>query len=156
MMRRCSSRIINKGPELMSGTPTLFYLGLDLKLTSFLKELIKVRLFWSLLSIKLDGLKMLKMRRPILSFFSLVLGVLPNSAPKCVHQSTGVTKILLKESFELDLRQEIFDCLIFPTLVLVPTKADLTTKKQSCKRDGWCQRHRPYENDPCSSWKPFY
>ena len=72
---------------------------------------------------------MLKVKRPIVNFFPLILGVLPNSIPDNVHQSTGVTKTLWKESFELDLRQEIFDCLVFPTLVLVPMKADPTTKK---------------------------
>ena len=69
------------------------------------------------------------MRRPIVNFFPLVLGVSPSSTPDSVHQSTGVTKTLLKESFELDLRQEIFDCLVFLTLVLVPTKANPTTKE---------------------------
>ena len=69
------------------------------------------------------------MRRPIVNFLLLVLGVSPNSIPDSVHQSTGVTKILRKESFKLDLRQEIFDCLVFPTLVLVPMKADPTIRK---------------------------
>ena len=40
----------------------------------------------------------------------------------------------MKRNLELNLRQEVFDCLILPTLELVPTKADPTTKKQSCKR----------------------
>ena len=57
---------------------------------------------------KLDGLRMLEMRRPIVNFLLLVLGVLPNSTLDSVYQSTGVTKTLPKESFELDLRQEIF------------------------------------------------
>ena len=74
------------------------------------------------------------MRRPIVNFLPLVLGVLPNSTPNSVHQSTGVTKTLPKESFELDPRQEIFDCLVFPTLILVPTKADPITKERNCKR----------------------
>ena len=84
---------------------------------------------------KLDRLRMLKMRHPIMNFFPLVLGVLPNSTPDSVYQSTGVTKTLPKKSFELDPRQKIFDCLVFPTLVLMPTKADPITKEQSCKRD---------------------
>ena len=76
---------------------------------------------------------MLEMRRPIVNFLLLVLEVLPNSTSDSVYQSTRVTKTLPKESFKLDLRQEIFDCLVFPTLVLVPTKADFITKEQSCK-----------------------
>ena len=83
---------------------------------------------------KLDGLRMLEMRRPIMNFLLLVLGVLPNSTPDSVYQSTGVTKTLPKESFELDPRQEIIDCLVFLTLVLVPMKADPITKEQTCKR----------------------
>ena len=72
---------------------------------------------------------MFEVRRLIVNFLPLVLGVLPSSIPDSVHQSTGVTKTLPKESFELDLRQEIFDCLVFPTLVLVPMKADPTIRK---------------------------
>ena len=40
----------------------------DRRLTSFLKESIEVRLFWSSVSIKLDGLRMLEVRRPIANF----------------------------------------------------------------------------------------
>ena len=83
---------------------------------------------------KLDGLKILEKRRPIVNFLPLVLGVLPNSTLDSIYQSTGVTKTLSKKSFELDPRQEIFDCLVFPTLVLVPMKADPITKERSCKR----------------------
>ena len=39
----------------------------------------------------------------------------------------------MKENFELDLRQGIFDCLV-PTLMLVPTKADHNAEERSCKR----------------------
>ena len=76
---------------------------------------------------------MLELRRPIVNFLPLVLGVLPNSTLDSIHQSTGVTKTLPKESFELDPRQEIFDCLV-STLMQVPTKADPITKERSCKR----------------------
>ena len=41
---------------------------LDRRLTSFLKKSIEVRLFWSSVSIKLDGLRMLEVRRPIANF----------------------------------------------------------------------------------------
>ena len=40
----------------------------DQRLTSFLKESNEVRLFWSSVSIKLDGLRMLEVRRPIANF----------------------------------------------------------------------------------------
>ena len=53
---------------------------------------------------KLNGLRMLEMRRPIVNFLPLVLGISPNSTPDSVYQSTGVTKTLPKESFELDPR----------------------------------------------------
>ena len=46
---------------------------------TFLKESIEVRLFWSSVSIKLDGLRMLKVRCPIQNFFLLILGVLFNA-----------------------------------------------------------------------------
>ena len=40
----------------------------------------------------------------------------------------------LKRNLELDLRQEILDCLLL-TLVLVLIKADHTAEEQSCKWD---------------------
>ena len=46
---------------------------------TFLKKLIEVRLFWNFVSIKLNGLRMLKVRRPMQNFFLLVLGVLSNA-----------------------------------------------------------------------------
>ena len=72
------------------------------------------------------------MRRPILNFLPLVLGVLLNSTPDSVHQSTGVTKTLPKESFELNPRQGSFGCLV-PTLVLVPTKLILPQRNKAAK-----------------------
>lgn len=45
------------------------------------------------------------MGRLILNFLLLVLGVLLNPILDSVHKSTRVTKILLKDSFELGLRQ---------------------------------------------------
>ena len=42
-------------------------------------------------------------------------------------------KTLLKESFELDLRQRIFNFLVFLMLVLMPTKDDLTVEEQNYK-----------------------
>ena len=68
-------------------------------LESFSKESNEVELFLSSVSIKLDGLRMLEVRRPIVNFL-------------CSQGS--------------------FDCLIFLTLELVPTKADPTTKERSC------------------------
>ena len=46
----------------------MFHLGLDRRLTSFSKESNEVGLFWSSVSIKLDGLRMLEVRRPIVNF----------------------------------------------------------------------------------------
>ena len=43
----------------------------DQKLTSFSKESNEVRLFWSSVSIKLDGLRMLEVRYPIVNFLPL-------------------------------------------------------------------------------------
>ena len=104
------------------------------KLTSFSKKSNEVRLSWSSVSIKLDRLRMFKIRCPIVNFLLLVLEISPNFTLDSVHQSTGVTKTLPKESFKLDQKQEIFDCLVFPMLVLMPTKTDSITKKQNCKQ----------------------
>ena len=73
------------------------------------------------------------MRRPILNFFPLILGVLSNTTPGSIHGSPWVTQTLSKESLELNPRQGGHSFGLVPTLVLVPTKADPTTKKQSCK-----------------------
>ena len=73
-----------------------------------------------------------EVRCPILNFFLLVLGVLFNSTPDSIHQSTEVTKTLLKESFELNPRQGSFGCLV-PTLVLVPTKLILLQRNKAAK-----------------------
>ena len=73
-------------------------LGLDQRLTLFSKESNEVGLFWSSVSIKLDGLRMLEVRRLIINFFLLVLGVLLNSTPGSVYQSTRVTKTFPKKS----------------------------------------------------------
>ena len=90
------------------------------------------RAFWSSVSIKLDGLKMLKLRRPIVNFLLLlVLGVLINLIPDSVYQSTRLTMTLSKIGFEINQRQGNFGCLV-PMLVLAPIKADPITKKQSC------------------------
>ena len=63
------------------------------------------------------------MRRPILNFLPLVLGVMLNSTPDNVYPSIEVTKTLPKESFELKPRQRSFGYLV-PTLELVPTKVE--------------------------------
>ena len=65
-------------------------LGLDRRLNPFSKESNEVGLFWSFVSIKLDGLRMLEVRRPMLNFFLLVLGVLSNATPGDIHGSPWV------------------------------------------------------------------
>ena len=71
---------------------------------------------------------MFKLRSPILYFLLLILGVAFNPIPDSVHESLGVSEILLKESLELDLRQGIFGSLVLQ-LVLVPLKAYPVTKE---------------------------
>ena len=71
--------------------PTLFYLGLKQRLTSFLKEIIKIRLFWSFVNIKLDRLKMFEVRCLIVNFHLLVLGVLSNAILDSIYGSPWVT-----------------------------------------------------------------
>ena len=74
------------------------------------------------------------MRRLIVNFFPLILGVWSNFTSGSVYQSIGVTKTLLKKSFELDPWKEIFDCLILLTLILVSTKADPIKTNQAANR----------------------
>ena len=62
----------------------------------------------------------------------MALGVLSNATPDGIHRSPCITQTLLKESFELNPKQRIFDSLVL-TLMLVPTKADPTAEEQSCK-----------------------
>ena len=78
-------------------------------------------------------MEMLEVRRPIVNFHLLVLGVLSNATPGGIHGSPWVTQTLSKKSFELNPKQKILDCLV-PKLVLMPTKVDHIAKEQSCKR----------------------
>ena len=72
------------------------------------------------------------MKRLIQNFFLLVLRVLSNATPDSIYESFSVTQTFLKGSLELNPSQGIFDYLV-PILVLIPIKADLSIKKQSCK-----------------------
>ena len=56
------------GPNCLAPS-RVFYLVLDQRLTSLSKKSNEVGLFWSSVSIKLDGLRMLEVRRPIVNFF---------------------------------------------------------------------------------------
>ena len=57
---------------------------------------------------------------------------------------------------ELNLRQGGHSFGLVSTLVLMPTKADSTTKKQSCKRGavGAKNANGIYQNDPQTSQEP--
>lgn len=68
------------------------------RLTSFSKKSNKVRFFWNTVSIKLNGLKMLKLRCSIVNFLSLVPKVLLNFTLDSTHQNTKITKTLPKKS----------------------------------------------------------
>ena len=72
------------------------------------------------------------MPNPELNFLLLVLEVSSNATPGGIYESPGASETLLKESFELDPRQKSH-CLA-STFILMPTKADPTTKEQSGKR----------------------
>ena len=62
-------------------------LGFDQRLTPFSKESNEIRLFWSSISIKLDGLRMLEVRRPITNFSLLVFS---NATPGNIYGSPWV------------------------------------------------------------------
>ena len=53
----------------------------------FSKESNEIGLFWSSVSIKLDGFRMLELRRPIVNFLPLVLGVLSYATPGRIRGS---------------------------------------------------------------------
>lgn len=59
-------------------------------------------LFWGPVSLefKEDGLKMFKMRGPVLDFFHLVLRISSNPTPATVHKGPGVSEIFLEEGLE--------------------------------------------------------
>ena len=69
-----------------------------------------------------SSMEMLEVRRPILNFLLLVLRVLLNPL-----ESPGLFR-------RKALNWTRLDCLVLPTLVLVPTKANPITKERSCKQ----------------------
>lgn len=71
---------------------------------------------------------MFKVRGPVLDFFHLVLGVSSNPTPDAIHQGPGVSEILSEEGLEIIPRQESYS-ILDSMLVLVPSKADPTTKE---------------------------
>ena len=66
----------------------------------------------------------------IVNFFPLVLRVLSDVTPSCICGSPWLFQTLSKESLEINPRQRSFGCLV-PTLVLVSTKVDPTTKNMN-------------------------
>ena len=72
-------------PVQVSQQSSSFSRDSDRRLTSFSKESNEVGLFWSSVNIKLDELRMLEVRRPIVNF--LPLGVLSNATPGGIHTS---------------------------------------------------------------------
>ena len=72
---------------------------------------------------------MLEVRRSILYFLLLVLGILFNFTPDAAHESPGVFRRKPLNSTQGKSRS--FALVL--TLVLVPTKADPTAEERSCK-----------------------
>ena len=85
-------------------SPPLFRLGLYQRSETFAEELNKVGFFQSSLLIEFleNGLEVFKVRGPVLHLFLLKLGVMFDSTPSCVDESSEVTEILLKKSREID------------------------------------------------------
>ena len=81
-----------------------FHLGFYRRSKTFAEELNKVEFFRSSLFIEFleIGLKVFKMRGPVLHLFLLKLRVTFDSAPGHVDESLGVTEIFLKKSLEID------------------------------------------------------
>lgn len=70
---------------------------------------------------------------PILGPLLLVLRASLKSAPDGIHERTGIFEILSKESLEIHPRQGGYSFALYSALVLVPTKADPTTRERGCK-----------------------
>ena len=64
-------------------------------------------------------------------------------------------QVIYIEVLELNLRQEIFDCLV-PTLMQMPRKADFIKNEGSCKWDavGTCGAGHIYQSDLHTSHWP--
>lgn len=92
----------------------LFYLSSNLRLKSISEDLNKGEFFGGSASIELhkDGLQIFKIRGPILRFLLLVLTISSNLISDDIYKQPKVSKILLKEGFELTLKQEIFASLV--------------------------------------------
>lgn len=73
------------------------------------------------------------MRSPVLNFLLLVLSVSFNSTPDAIHEGPGVSGIPLEESLVIDPKQGSYSIGLDSMLVLVPTKADPSTKERRCK-----------------------
>ena len=85
-------------------SPPLFYLSFYQRSKTFAEERNKIGFFWSSLLIKFleNGLKVFKVRGPVLHLFFLKLRVTFDFALGLVDESSGVTEILSKKSFEID------------------------------------------------------
>ena len=100
-------RLFEKNRELISRVlGCRLELGLDRRVTPFLKDSNEVGLFWGSISIKLNRLRMLEVRHLMVNFFLLVLGVLSNATPGGIYKSPWVTLTLLYESLEFNTRQK--------------------------------------------------
>lgn len=73
---------------------------------------------------------MFKLRSLILYLFLLKLKVLFDSVLNYIDKYFGVTKILLKKSFEICLEQKFY---LIPIFVLVRTETDLPINKRDSK-----------------------
>lgn len=70
---------------------------------------------------------MFKIRGLVLDLLHLVLEISSNPTPAAIHEGLRVFEILLEESLEVGPRQGTHG--LASALVLVPTKADPTTKE---------------------------
>ena len=91
------------------------------------------RAFLELCQHQLDGWMMFEVKRSIVNFLLQILGVSLNSNPNIVYERPGMSKTLLKKSFEVNPRQGNFGCLALLTLILVPTKRNKAANRVRLK-----------------------
>lgn len=71
---------------------------------------------------------MFEVRRPILNFLLLVLGVSLKLTPGIVNKGPGVSEVLPKEG--LELRPSDWGCPVMALFILSPSEADTSAEKR--------------------------
>ena len=113
-------------------SPLLFHLSFYRRSETFAKKSNNVGFVQSSLFIKFleNGLEIFKVRDLVFYLFLLKLRVTFDSAPGRVDESSGITKIFLKKSLEIDPGYGFY---LTPIFMLVPAETDPSTKKRDSK-----------------------